>query len=565
MSSIMTPPMMEAADEFPTSPLTEENMNLLLGPDVGEDIDDQDDQDIQMVAEVYYDGGHQQPEREVQEMASPSTSSSSGEPATTSCSTSSPTPARGEPSKNHSSASASPVPTTTGCVETRTPDSNLLSPEIIPKLQPILFDWSAAVENPESVDMEITWQEEKRGYLQTIKELETFKKNVILALGEVTPEGQLAKRRHQSLSPGQQEGAQGNYQDEEHVQDVPADQFDQEERDIQLAQRRSLELPGDKASQSDYLRSQPPPAKKVKNCNSADPSDQSSNRNLSSQGSQDSRPTAGPNRRSTTLKSISRIYSKQESSQYIKGISALLNKVKHSITKFNPEIITELSKGSERNKFQLIQHVGKHMNVMRNEDELLQFLTTRNLLSLSIDYENLVTFPALPNIAPSTRPNLLNIHNFCFNKQQGQYQRNRFVKMVISLCSPKLASCIMVLQGDQLANDLLKNLFSKQSSIWMQVLHYNLLLQATYCFDLSRGRNFFINKVQEIFLPANVTSVQFQQKIYQSREVAWTRADFELHFHSQKVSAPLRDLDNLHLNELQFIKTALSNPRPNLF
>ena len=61
MASIETPPMVEANSEFPTSPITEETMNLLLAPDIGEE----DDQDIQMVAEVFYDGGHHQPEEEV--------------------------------------------------------------------------------------------------------------------------------------------------------------------------------------------------------------------------------------------------------------------------------------------------------------------------------------------------------------------------------------------------------------------------------------------------------------------------------------------------------------------
>ena len=369
--------------------------------------------------------------------------------------------------------------------------------------------------------------------------------------------GQFAKRRHESISPGEQDGAEGNHQDEERVQD--ADQPDQEERSSQMAQRRALELPGN-GTQSDLLRCQPP-VKKVKNCYAADRSE-SSQRNLSTQNSN---PTTNPTRRNPSLKSIFKVYSKQESSMYIRGISGLVNKVKNLVSKFNPDIISELTQGSDRNKFQVLQHISKHMNVMRNEDELLQFLTTRNLLNVPINYKDLATFPSLPNIAPSTRPNLLNIHNFCFNGQQGSYQRNRFVKMVLSLASPKLASCVMTLQGDQLANDLLKNLFSKQNNVWLQVLHYHILLQATYCFDLSRGREFYINKVQDIFLPANVTSVQFEQKLYLSCEVAWSRTDFEHHFRSKKVSAPLRDLDNLHLNELQFIKTTLANPKPNLY
>ena len=574
MPSIQTPPpMLDSADEYPTSPLNEENVNLLLGPDEEEDIEDPV---IQVVGEVYNDGGQQQAEQEVQEMSPPPPPSSSGEPVASSCPPLSPTTSRGEPTKENR-PSASPARTTPGWVEnTITLDSpQILSPEILPKLQPILFDWADAVQDPEAVDKEIIWLEKERVYLQRLEEFETFRRNVILALGEITPDGQLAKRRHQSPSPDQQEDAQrqphGSLLDEEDVQDVPVDQRDDREaRDIQRgAQRDSLKPSGDREFHSDNVKCQPPAKKVRSDCKSADHNsdwNQGSPRTSSGPGPQDPRTTAGPNTRPTDLKSISRIFRKQESIEYIQEVSAFLNKVKHAVSKFNPDIVTELNKGSDRNKFRLIEHVGKHLNVMRDEPELLQFLTTKNLLNLPIDnYEYLVTFPSLLNISPSTRTNVLSIYNFCYIKEQSQYQRNRFIKMVLSLCCPKLAACVMVLQGDQLANDLLKNIFSKQSNIWVQVLHYNLLIQATYAYDLSRGRTFFSNKTKEIFLPANITSAQFQQKLYLSREIAWTRSDFELFFHSKRVSSPLRDLDNLHLSELQFIKKAMSHSRSHFF
>ena len=198
MASIETPPMVEANSEFPTSPITEETMNLLLAPDIGEE----DDQDIQMVAEVFYDGGHHQPEEEVQEMDSLPTSSSYGRAPSTSCSTSPPSPVQGEPSKNtprpaspgppglmprtpSTSRPVSPGPPTTGRVEDSSPNVYLLSPEIVPKLQPTLFDWSAAVENPESVDLDLTWQEKERSYLRTIRELQTFQQNVIKVINTI--------------------------------------------------------------------------------------------------------------------------------------------------------------------------------------------------------------------------------------------------------------------------------------------------------------------------------------------------------------------------------------------
>ena len=191
-------------------------------------------------------------------------------------------------------------------------------------------------------------------------------------------------------------------------------------------------------------------------------------------------------------------------------------------------------------------------------------MTTRHLLDLPVNYRNSETLAPLPNIAPSSRPNVLSIHNFCFNKQ-GTYQRNRFIKMVLSLNHPKLASAVMTLQGDQAATELLKGLFSRQHNVWLQAFHYNILLLATNCYDLSRGRKFYRNKEDDVFLPSNIASVQFEHKIYMTRQVAWSRVDFEHNFRSRKVSAPLRDMDNLHIQELQFIKTTLASPRPNLY
>ena len=140
------------------------------------------------------------------------------------------------------------------------------------------------------------------------------------------------------------------------------------------------------------------------------------------------------------------------------------------------------------------------------------------------------------------------------------------MKLLISIIHPKLASAIMSLQGDKTNVDLLKTLFSKQSNIYLQIFHYNLLIQITACYDVTRGRKFLANKNEsEVYLPSNVTSPQFEQRVFQTRSMAWSRADFRKYFHSEHVASPMKSMDNLHLCELIYIRGVLSDPKNQLF
>ena len=116
----------------------------------------------------------------------------------------------------------------TGCVEDN--------------LQPTVFDWNDDVDSPKIVDLELTWQEKERKYLRKlkaqslqIKELQTFQQNVIKALHAMPSRGKFAKRGHESMTPGGQDGAVSNYHDEDCVQVV--DQPGQQDGDGHRAQR----------------------------------------------------------------------------------------------------------------------------------------------------------------------------------------------------------------------------------------------------------------------------------------------------------------------------------------
>ena len=265
--------------------------------------------------------------------------------------------------------------------------------------------------------------------------------------------------------------------------------------------------------------------------------------------------------RSPELRSVFRIYSKAESTAYLRGVSVLLTQAKELLAKYNPEIVEKLKQGSDRTNFHILQHIAKHLNKLRNEDQLLAFLKTKDLLSVPSHYESSANLPPLPNLLPGTRASTLNIHNLTYNAKQDLYLRNRLVKLVFSIIHPKLASTIMTLQGDKTSVDLLKTLFSKQSNIYLQIFHYHLLLQTTASYDLSRGRTFLANSEPDVYLPSNVTTVQFEQKVFQTRLVAWTRSDFRKNFHSVQVASPMKSMDNLHICELLYIKSVLSDPK----
>ena len=183
----------------------------------------------------------------------------------------------------------------------------------------------------------------------------------------------------------------------------------------------------------------------------------------------------------------------------------------------------------------------------------------QNLNRGVLNYEQSNTFPSLPNLTPSQNNHTPSIYNFCYNHSQEQFQRNRFIKLALSISNPKFCSCVMTLQGD--ANEILKTIFPTNWNIWLQVLHLNLLTQIIYSYDFTRGRKFYDLKTKDIFLPLNINCYQFQAKIQLSRSTPWTQHDFVNHFQSRMVASPMKNLDNLHLSELRYIKAQLKQPK----
>ena len=262
--------------------------------------------------------------------------------------------------------------------------------------------------------------------------------------------------------------------------------------------------------------------------------------------------------RCNELRSIHRPYSRAESSAYITGISVMLIQTKDLLCKFNPEIVESLRCGSDQTNFFTLQQVTKHLNKVRTESQLFEFLTNTDLLHAPNNYENSEQLPPLPNLFPGNRSSMMNIHNVTHNAKQNSYLRNRLIKLLISVIHPKLASAIMSLQGDRMSAELLKTLFAKQANIHLQIHHFYLLLIVTSCYDVTRGRTFYANKDSELYLPSNIQSPQFEQRLFQSRDMAWSRADFRKYFHSENVQKPMQSLDNLHLCELVYIREILS-------
>ena len=218
-------------------------------------------------------------------------------------------------------------------------------------------------------------------------------------------------------------------------------------------------------------------------------------------------------------------------------------------------MLDQLTTGPEKNKFRIISHAAKCLKIKRKLPSLLQFLT-KDLMNRSVEnYEQSVTFPSLPNLMPSQNNHTPSIYNFCYNHSQEQFQRNCLIKLALSISNPKFCSCVMTLQGD--ANEILKIIFPTNCNIWLQVLHLNLLTQVVYSYDFTKGRKFYDLKTKDIFLPLNITCHQFQAKIQFSRSTPWNQHDFANNFQSGMVASPMKTLDNLHLSELQYIKTQL--------
>ena len=447
--------------------------------------------------------------------------------------------------------------------------------------EPNNFLWTDEVEDPKWVGLQIQWQMMERKYLARIRKLEEITAQVKRALDQVPP--QLSKRRHQDQDVGHDEGhdvgqvvdqdvGRDEDQDEEVVvYDVPDD--DGEDGDLQShhgqhghhgSETQRVRATGSSNSSrrensqgaTQHLGSgrsdrsgvkQGPPVKKSK---------AGKRGNLSIQSNSSS--ASASYRSHPDLVSIFHVFGKNEAADYIKGVTTLMQKVKDLISVNNVDILTHLTTGSNVAKFQVFQHVARHLNVLRSEEELLRFMSRKNLVDLPVRYASAQTFPAMPNVAPTTKANTLSVYNACWTNQGG-YQRNRFLKLVLSLTHPKLASCVMSLQGDQQYMALLKNLFSKESHPWLQAFHYTVMMTVTSVYDLSRNRVFFPNiGYEEVFLPSNVSSVQFENLVYKTRSISWTREQFETYFRSEKVATPLRDLDNLHLKELQIVKATLN-------
>ena len=119
----------------------------------------------------------------------------------------------------------------------------------------------------------------------------------------------------------------------------------------------------------------------------------------------------------------------------------------------------------------------------------------------------------------------------------------------------------MSLQGDQQHMILLKNLFPKESNPWVQAFNHVVLMSVTSVYDLDRNRQFYVNTgSKEVFLPQNVSSYQFENQVFDTREISWTREQFVNCFRSLKVTTPLKNLDNLHLQELEVVKSILNRP-----
>ena len=529
-SSIQTPQRMDV--EYPETPMSQEELDMLLADEQKQDQQKQDQQEeTHMIVEVTVnsDQGQDQEELVMPHGGAPSSSPSSS-------------PSPGEPSKNSHSGPPGLEPTPIV--------SRPVSPETPAVVENNFFDWNEDVHITEVIDVELDWQDRERKYLQEIKELRAFREQVVRVV-----QGTYSAQQAHGSTTGQ-DGAATTDLGEDRGQVVGQPEAVRQGHRAQRKGRRG-EPASTRDSSSEFLRptstNLPPPVKRKKS---------NSERDLVLQNSNS---VATQPKRSPELRSIFRIYSKAESTAYCKGISVLLTQAKELLSQYNPEIVAKLNEGSDRTKFHILQHIAKHLNKMRDEDQLLAFLRTRNLLSLPSHYEDSTNFPPIPNILPGNRASTLNIHNFTYNAKQDLYMRNRLVKLVLSVAHPKLASTIMTLQGDKANMDLLKILFSKQSNVYLQIFHYHLLLQITASYDLSRGRTFLTNSEPDVYLPSNVTTIQFEQKVFQTRQVAWTRPEFQKNFHSVKVASPMKDMDNLHIQELLYIKSVLANPRPHLF
>ena len=546
-SGLQTPPMFPDL-AVPPTPMDEEEINRLLGQDMEEtpmDVYNAGMTVLAVSATVVV------PPREPR-VPTPATSPSpSGSPE------------RGEPSKlTNDDLDDNRGQSTASLADTR--NSQLLEDQ---RFQSSNFQWVEDVTDTRLTDMQLKWKELEQSYLTRISRLEESMVRVKTAL-DLAPL-HLPMGRHQVEGHADQEQSVYNVSDEEGDREL-------QERDLQdgVLQNRLGPSRGQghrsdghsaKVTGSARYREDPQDARgHLGRVNS----ERGVFKHLPLRKSKAarrllSRPTSASHsfRRcnQAELVSIFRVYYKAEAVTYIKGLSLLLANIKNLIFVNNTEVLNCLTTGSDQSKYQTLQQIAKHLNVLQSESELVSSMSRGNLLEVPARYSSVQTFPPLLNVAPLTKLNTLNVFNSCWTTQ-GVFQRNRLCKF-ISLLHPKLASCLMSLQGDQQHMVLLKNLFPKETNPWVQAFNHVVLMTVTSVFDLDRNRQFYDNTgSKEVFLPQNVSSHQFENQVFDTREISWNREQFVNCFRSLKVTTPLKNLDNLHLQELEVVKSILNRP-----